>query len=193
MAFETQVDDEIGVSTNAGGRSTFQNVGRTQRRGAELAARWAPDARWRTALAATWLDARYRDAFLACAGIPCTAPTVGVPAGNRVAGTQRASGFAELAWRGAAWGEWALEVRGVARTAVNDVNSDFAPGHALVGLRWSKVYGLGSHHRLELLVRLDNAFDRVHVGSVIVGDANGRFFEPGAPRNALLALRLVGF
>jgi MYXO-CTERM domain-containing protein len=28
----------------------------------------------------------------------------------------------------------------------------------------------------------------VHVGSVIVGDANGRFFEPGAPRNTLLAL-----
>ena len=35
-------------------------------------------------------------------------------------------------------------------------------------------------------------FDRAHVGSVIVGDANGRFFEPGAPRNTLLALRVVG-
>jgi hypothetical protein len=29
------------------------------------------------------------------------------------------------------------------------------------------------------------------VGSVIVGEANGRFFEPGAPRSGLLALRLV--
>ena len=190
--FETQVDDEIGVSTNAGGRSTFQNVGRTQRRGAELAARWAPAAGWRTVLAATWLDARYRDAFLTCAGIPCTAPTVGVPAGNRVAGTQRASGFVELAWRGATWGEWALELRGLARTAVNDVNSDFAPGYGVAGLRWSQTVTLGSRHRLELLVRLDNLFDRAHVGSVIVGDANGRFFEPGAPRNTLLALRVVG-
>jgi iron complex outermembrane receptor protein len=191
--FETRVDDEIGVSTNAGGRSTFQNVGRTLRRGAELAARWTPASGWRTALAATWLDATYRDAFLTCAGIPCNAPTVTVPAGNRVAGTQRLSGFAELAWRGAAWGEWALELRAVGRTAVNDVNSDFAPGYALLGLRWSKSYALGSRHTLELLARLDNAFDRVHVGSVIVGDANGRFFEPGAPRNALLAVRLVGF
>ena len=98
--FETRVADEIGVATNAGGRSSFQNVGRTLRRGAELAASWAPDARWRASLSATWLDATYRDAFLACAGIPCNAPTVPVPAGKRVAGTQRASGFAELVWRG---------------------------------------------------------------------------------------------
>ena len=39
---------------------------------------------------------------------------------------------------------------------------------------------------------MDNLFDRVYAGSLIVGDANGRFFEAGAPRNAMLALRLVG-
>ncbi len=191
--FQTRVADEIGVATNAGGRSTFQNVGRTLRRGAELSTSWAPSAAWRAALAASWLDASYRDTFLTCAGIPCNAPTVAVPAGNRVAGTQRASGFAELAWHGAAWGEWGIELRAVARTAVNDSNSDFAPGYGLVGLRWSKGYAIGGSLRLELLARLDNAVDRVYVGSVIVGDANRRFFEPGAPRNALLALRLIGF
>jgi iron complex outermembrane recepter protein len=191
--FQTRVADEIGVATNAGGRASFQNVGRTQRRGAEVAATWTPSARWRAALSATWLDATYRDGFLACAGIPCATPTVPVPAGNRVAGTQRASGFAELVWRGAAWGEWGLELRGGARTAVNDVNSDFAGGHGLVGLRWSKSYSLGGPLKLELLARLDNALDRAHVGSVIVNEANSRFFEPGSPRNALLAVRLLGF
>jgi iron complex outermembrane receptor protein len=191
--FQASVSDEIGVATNAGGRSTFQNVGRTLRRGVELSSQWAPSPAWRAALAATWLDASYRDSFLVCAGIPCNAPTVTVPAGNRVAGTQRASGFAELAWRGGAWGEWGLELRGMGRTAVNDVNSDFAAGYGLVALRWSKSYRFGEHLRLELLARLDNAFDRVYVGSVIVGDANGRYFEPGAPRNAMLALRLIGF
>ena len=190
--FETRVADEIGVATNAGGRSTFQNVGRTLRRGAELAAHWSPGPAWRAALAATWLDAAYRDSFLTCAGIPCTTPTVRVPAGNRVAGTQRASGFVELAWRDAAWGDWGLEWRGSARTAVNDVNSDFAAGHGLLALRWSKTYPLRPGLKLELLARLDNALDRAHAGSVIVGDANGRYFEPGAPRHALLALRLVG-
>jgi len=191
--FEARVADEIGVATNAGGRSSFQNTGRTLRRGAELAGHWQPAAAWRLALAATWLDARYRDGFLACAGIPCTAPSVPVPAGHRVAGTQRASGFAEASWRDAAWGEWGVELRGMARTAVNDANSDFAPGHAVMALRWRKAWMVSPGLQLELLARLDNALDRVHVGSVIVGDANGRFFEPGAPRSALLALRLTGF
>lgn len=195
--FQTKVDDEIGVATNAGGRSAFQNVGRTLRRGAELGSSWAPSAQWRVALSATWLDATYRDSFRTCTGIPCTQAsptnTAQVPAGNRVAGTQRASAFAELVWRGAAWGDWGLELRGVSRTAVNDTNSDFAAGYGLVGLRWSKAYTLGSGLRLELLARLDNAFDRVHAASVIVSEANGRFFESGAPRNALLAVRLVGF
>ena len=43
--FEAQISDEIGVATNAGGRSAFQNVGRTQRRGIELAAGWSPHRR----------------------------------------------------------------------------------------------------------------------------------------------------
>jgi len=193
VAFEARVADEIGVATNAGGRSSFRNTGRTLRRGAELAGHWQPAAAWRLALAATWLDARYRDAFLACAGIPCAAPSVVVPAGNRVAGTQRASGFAEAAWRDAAWGEWGIEWRGMARTAVNDANSDFAPGHAVMALRWRKAWTVSPGLQMELLARLDNVLDRVHVGSVVVGDANGRFFEPGAPRSALLALRLTGF
>ena len=44
--------------------------------------------------------------------------------------------------------------------------------------------------QLELLARIDNLTDRVYAASVIVNDANGRYFEPGAPRNALLGLRV---
>ena len=43
--------------------------------------------------------------------------------------------------------------------------------------------------RLELLARVDNVSNRRHVGSVVVNDANGRYFEPAAPRSALLSLR----
>jgi iron complex outermembrane recepter protein len=32
-------------------------------------------------------------------------------------------------------------------------------------------------------VRVNNVFDRKYAGSVIVGDANGRFFEPAPGRN----------
>ncbi|MFO1328410.1 MAG: TonB-dependent receptor [Rubrivivax sp.] len=190
--FDIQVDDEIVVATNSGGRSSFQNAGRTRRRGAELSATVEPAPAWRAQLSATWLDATYRDAFRTCAGIPCTTPTQLVAAGNRVAGTQRASAFGELAWRGGAWGDWGVEWRAAARTAVNDANTDFAPGYATLALRWSQRWALSAGWRAELLARLDNATDRAYVGSVIVSEANGRYFEPGAARNALLALRLIG-
>ncbi len=50
------------------------------------------------------------------------------------------------------------------------------------------VAGLGE---LQWLVRVDKAANRVHVGSVIVNDANGQFFEPGAPRAWLTSARWV--
>ncbi|MBI5257600.1 MAG: TonB-dependent receptor [Burkholderiales bacterium] len=191
--FTARVDNEIGVLSNSGGRSSFQNVGRTQRAGAELAGQWQAAPALRVQAAATWLQARYRERFLTCSGVPCTVPNLPVAAGNRIAGTQRTSGYAELAWQPAArlaWpGELALEWRAVGRTPVNDANSDFAAGYALANLRWRFVQPLTSSDSFELLARLDNLFDRLHAGSVIVNDGNARFFEPGAPRSALLSVR----
>ena len=153
--------------------------------------RWRFAPTWRTQLALTLLDATYRDGFLACAGVPCTAPTVPVPAGNRIVGTQRGNAFAELVWQPAGATELALEARAASATAANDTNTQFAPGYALINLRASQRYPLGDGMALELLARLDNVTDRVYAGSVIVNDANGRFFETGAPRSALLALRCL--
>lgn len=193
--FRIGTDDEIGIQSNAGGRQSFRNVGRTQRSGAELAAAWRMHPAWRSSLALTWLAAEYRDAFLACAGIPCAAPTVPVNAGNRIAGTQRTSAFAELAWRGAGDAplEAAVEWRAQGRTAVNDVNSDFAAGYGVAHLRLLRQQPLdgSTQQRLEWLLRIDNLADRRYAGSVVVNDANGRFFEPAAPRSLLLAVRLV--
>ena len=189
-AFDVRVADEIGIATNAGGRSAFQNVGRTSRQGAELSLRWQPAARWQAQAAATWLDARYRDSFLVCAGVPCNSPTLTVPAGNRVAGTQRSSGFAALAWQSPGYGEFALEWRAAGNTVVNDRNTEAAPGYGLWGLRWSNQVELGGAWRGQWLLRVDNAADRRYAGSVIVNDANGRFYETGAPRQVMLSLRL---
>ncbi len=188
--FRIEVDDEIGVATNAGGRSAFQNVGRTERSGAELSLAWRFAPAWRTQLSLTLLDATYRDGFLACAGIPCSAPTVPIPAGNRIVGSQRGNAFVELVWRPAAATELALEVRAASGTAANDSNTQFALRYALANLRASQRYTLAEGVTLELLARLDNLADRVYVGSVIVNDANGRHFEAGAPRSVLLSVRV---
>lgn len=193
--FEIHTRDEIGVATNAGGRSAFQNVGRTRREGVEVSGDWQLSPSWSTSWAAHALRARYRDNFLVCAGIPCTAPSVQVPAGNRIAGASPGQLWAEAAWHGGTWGVWGLEVRGVAGYFANDRNSAAAavPGYGLAALRWSRTWWLGPEgSRLETLVRVDNLFDRRHAASVIVNDANDRYFEPGAPRQWLLALRYTG-
>jgi iron complex outermembrane receptor protein len=127
--FETRVDDEIGVATNAGGRSTFQNVGRTLRRGAELAGRWQPAAAWRW----RWRRPGWTPATATPSSPAPASPARRPPCRCRPATAWPArsvpAALPKLAWRGAAWGEWALELRGMARTAVNDANSDFAPGY----------------------------------------------------------------
>jgi iron complex outermembrane receptor protein len=188
--FAIDTDNEIGVATNAGGRSSFQNVGRTRRYGVEAASAWRLSASLRAQANVTLLHAQYRDDFLICSTIPCTVPNTPVAAGNRIAGTQRAIGAAELAWRpGAVPGEFALEWRGQGSTPVNDSNTDAAGGFGLVSLRWSADWALTESGKLQTLLRVDNVTDRHVVGSVIVNDANGRFFEPAAPRSVLLSLR----
>lgn len=186
--FDAQTENEIGIATNQGGRSTFRNVGRTQRRGVELSLATPLAEGWRAALSATWLDATYRDGFAVCAGVPCATPTVPVPAGNRIAGTLSRSAFAELAWTPVQPLELALEARGQGRLPVNDVNSDFAAGFGLLALRarWQQPLAVG---HLELLARAENLADRRVAGSVIVNEGNGRFFEPVPGRGWLLAVR----
>ena len=171
--FDARTDDEIGVRSASGGRTTFQNIGRTQRRGAELSLRWPLAEHWRAQLALTWLDATIVDSAV-------------VPVGARIAGTTRSLGFAELAWRPTASLDVALEARAQSSVAVNDANTVLAPGVGLLALRsrWDVPLGPG---RLSLLARLDSLADRAYVGSVIVNDGNGRFFEPGPPRSWLLS------
>ncbi|MGZ8272376.1 MAG: TonB-dependent receptor family protein [Burkholderiaceae bacterium] len=173
--FDARTDDEIGVASSSGGRTTFRNVGRTKRQGAELDLRWRVSDRWRAQMAATYLDATYLDGLL-------------VTAGNRIAGTQQASGYAEVAWEPVPRAEVALEGRAQSDVPVDDANSDFAEGFGLLSLRARWQFDLGPG-QIDLLGRIDNLADRRVIGSVIVNDANGRFFEPAAGRTWLISAR----
>jgi iron complex outermembrane recepter protein len=86
-------------------------------------------------------------------------------------------------------GEFAAEWRAQGSTPVDDLNSDFAAGFGVVGLRWGAEWPVTDSGKLQLLARLDNLFDVRYSGSVIVNEANRRFFETGAPRNGLLSAR----
>lgn len=186
--FEARTEDEIGIATNRGGRSTFRNVGRTQRQGAEIDLRWRITPQWRAQMALTALEATYVDGFFVCRSLPCLNPDLPVPAGNRIAGTLARSGFAEVAWQPRPAVEIGLELKGQGRLPVNDVNSDFASGFGLLALRaqWRLNLGAG---RLDLLARIDNLADRRVAGSVIVNEGNSRFFEPAPGRSGLVSAR----
>lgn len=194
--FEARTSDEISVATNSGGRSSFQNVGRTTRSGFELGSAWRFNPDWRAVFSFTWLSARYNDNFLTCASTPPCGPAFAgsqatVPAGNRIAGTSPHSAYAELAWKplGARGPEVAGELRLQDSVAVNDRNTDFAGGWSTLALRATQRWDLGGGSAIDALLRVDNVFDRTYAGSVIVNEGNARFFEPGAPRSWLLGVK----
>ena len=180
-AFETHTTDEIVTQTNVGGRSTFQNAGATRRRGIELSAAADLGSDLRLQGAYTWLDARYRDPFQTCAGVPCTTPTLTIPADNRIPGTASNSFYASLAWTPPLGFRGGLEARALSKVWVNDANTDAAAGYATFSGYLGYLARIGTVE-LSGFGRIDNLFDRNYVGSVIVGEGNGRFFEPAPGR-----------
>ncbi|HEX4872470.1 MAG TPA: TonB-dependent receptor [Nevskiaceae bacterium] len=187
--FRADAEDELVVAANSGGRQSFANAGRSRRQGVELGlVQRAGPLRLQAAL--TGLDARYRDAFLTCGPPPCSAPSVTVASGNRLPALPRWNAYTELSldpapgWAGVAA---ALELSARDAVLANDLNSARAPGYALLALRLERRLPLGGGD-LALRLRVDNLLDRDYAGSVIVNEANQRFFEPGSPRSLLLGL-----
>ncbi len=185
--FRADTDDELAVARNVGGRSSFRNAGRARREGFELLASLPFAIDWRIDLAGTWLDASFRDAFPICTGAGCTDPSVLVPAGTAIPGTARQQGFVRLQWTPGDW-TFAFEATGNDSIPANDTGTAHAPGYVLAHIEAAREWPLRSG-TLRGFVRIDNAFDHAYIGSVIVNEGNGRFYEPGPGRGLLLGLR----
>src|SRR5579863_6605636 len=116
--FQTLTQNEIVVDTNLGGRSTYQNSGRTRRRGAEGALDWHLADPWHLQLAYTYVEATYRDAYDTCTSAPCSVPTVPVAAGNRLPGVPKNDAFATLHYGREAGAQFALDAQLLSTVAV---------------------------------------------------------------------------
>jgi iron complex outermembrane receptor protein len=183
--FNTQTHDEIVVDTNLGGRSTYQNAGRTTRRGAEGSLDWRFASPWHLQLAYTYVQATYTDAYDTCTTAPCAVANVLVPAGNRLPGVPKNDAYGVLRC-GDERGPFATaSAQYVSTVAVNDVNSVFAGGYALFGAS-AGYAGTLPRAGWNLFVRVNNLFNRHYVGSVIVDDSNSRYFETAAPFGVLV-------
>ncbi|MBU4610667.1 TonB-dependent receptor [Achromobacter sp. GG226] len=176
--FQTRTEDEIVTAVASGGRSTFQNAGRTRRHGAELSWAGALVGDWQLRASYAWLDARYRDDV--CAPAACGQNPI--VSGNRIPGIARHTAFAALDWAPPEGWRAGVDVRYQDQVFVNDANEDAAPSYlvagASVGYRWRQ-----GPWSWDAFGRVDNLFDRKYAGSVIVNDGNGRFFESAPGRN----------
>lgn len=187
--FHADTRDELVVATNSGGRATYQNAGRTRRLGVEAGATAALSSQLELSLAYTWIEAEVREPYFACTGVPCTVPETRIEKGNRLPGVPESSFYGTLHWGADTGWQASVDAQYMAAVPVNDVNSEAAPSYALVGVSGAYVRDF-PHLRLRGFVTVDNLFDRDHVGSVIVNDGNGRYYEPGAELSVLAGIRL---
>jgi len=188
-AFRADTRDELAVASNSGGRSTYRNIGDARRQGFEAAVLWPLSHGWMLDFAGTWMQAEYRNDFLACAGSPCPAPTVPVAAGADIPGVPRAWASLGFEWQsGAGW--WTrLGARHVGSVLVDSARALRADGYTVVDAEASYKFAMLGSASCAFL-RLENLFDQHYAGSVIVGEANGRYFEPAPGRSLFAGLDL---
>jgi len=173
--FQTNTDNELVVDSSSGGRAVYKNAGETRRRGVELGfdQQFAMD--WRLKMAWTLLDATYRNETCSASG-SCT------PAGNRLPGIARNMGYASLEYAPESGWHAGADIRFMSSIQANDANDAQAATYTVASLNSGYRFNW-SQWSLDLFGRVDNLFDRQYVGSVIVNEGNGRYFEPAPGRN----------
>lgn len=181
--FRADTRNELAVAANFGGRSSYRNIGRSRRQGAELSLQGELGGGWRLRLGATHVQAYFRDAFLT------GTPAVRVPAGTRIPGVPQNDGSLRIERGGPLGWRMGVEWQGVGAVTVNDRGDERAPGYVLTGIDVGYGLVLGGA-RLHLSARMDNLFDRRAIGSVIVNESNGRYDEPAPGRTLMLGAQL---
>jgi len=185
--YHVRVDNEAVVDINVNGAASYKNA-QTQRDGAE----WNLDSRLSPTLSGK-LSITLLHAFFINPGATTTvvgpaASSLPVPAGNILPGVAEKYAYAELAWDPLPGLSTAAEFTARGRMFVEDSNTQMpAPGYAIASWRLL-LHQEVSGWKLKEFARVDNLFDRTYVGSVIIGDAFGRYYEPAPGRNGLLGI-----
>lgn len=178
--FQTNTDNEIVVDSSSGGRTSFKNAGKTRRQGMELGLDQQFGESWRLKAAWTWLDATYRTNV--CDDASCN--------GNRIPGIARNMGYASFGYQPEQGWYAGSDIRYMSDIMANDENTAKAPSWTVVGLTTGYKWSYGRMD-MDLFGRIDNLFDREYVGSVIVNESNGRYYEPAPGRNYGIGLNLA--
>jgi iron complex outermembrane receptor protein len=167
--FQTWTRDEIMAKNTAFGRTVYENLGNTKRQGVELAWDKSFAGSGVAQVAYTWIDAKVNSTD---AGIP---------------GIAKNMLFTSVAWRPKQGWQAGADWRFMDTVAATTNNVAYAPAYSTAAIYtgykfdWDK-WQFGA------FARVDNLFDREYVGSVILNDANGRYYEPAPGRNWTLSV-----
>ena len=200
--FHITAENELTTALSDSGKTAYVNATNTRRQGAELSWQglWSPH--WRTLTSVSLLQAEYTGAFTSYSKSGSTITSKTVPAGNRLPGIPDQQLFASLQWAQNGFASksrlgapgWSSSLDWIARSGLwaSDANdaASWAPGYGVLNfkLRHRSDWGRA---QLETWLGIDNLTDRQTVGSVIVNQASGQYFEPGLPRQWVLGLRLL--
>ena len=188
--FLTHTNDEIVVVSDAGGRTTYQNAGRTRRSGAQGSLEYHFLPQWHAQLAYTYVDAVYIDAFHTCSVVPCKIPTLLVRSGNRLPGVPRSNAYAKVSWgRRLGW-HASLSGQYLSDIPANETNTAHAGAYSVFNLSGGYRTTFGAQ-RLEVFLRLNNLLNRHYVAAVIVNQSSGAYFEPAPGLNVLAGVSLT--
>jgi iron complex outermembrane receptor protein len=204
--FKIDTDDEIVLQQQSGGRSVFQNVKSSERKGFELSLDSKFDNGIGTYLAYTYLDAEFSSDFRACKpfvggntacniNAPAAAGTPGnsggelIKSGADIPGTFKQTLYGEVSWKYEPMGfSTALEARANSKTYVAfKPQYGKADGYAVAAWRGGFTQKV-NNWKFNEFVRIENLFDKEYVGSVRIADLNGRYYEPAPGRNWLLGV-----
>ena len=206
--YKIDTRNEISLFQQTAGRSIFQNVDSSERKGLELSIDTRLNDNLKAFLAYSYLDAEFTSAFTSCKpftvtngttckpGISTTqsdssivAQTETISAGAKIPGTYKHTFYGELQWNYQPLGySAAVEARAFSNTNVA-FKDDYghANGYAIASLRTGFKQNF-SNWRISEFLRVDNIFDKEYVGSIRVADLNENYFEPAPTRNYLLGI-----
>jgi len=174
--FQIKTEDEITVASNNAGRTSYQNATRTLRRGLELGIHSELTDHLSGQLAYTKLSATYDKDFNL------------IRKGRHLPGVAEQTLYGELAFRPQEGATLALEGFFRSKLYVEDSNQQkAAPGYSQFNLRGRLEQSFGGLTFGQTL-RVDNLAGKQAIGSVIVGQAQGRYYEPAPGRTVYAGL-----
>jgi iron complex outermembrane receptor protein len=174
--FYVHTVNEVAVAANASGRSVYENIPETQRRGAEAELQGDLTHGFSLQLAYTYIQALTLQSYVSCSTVPCV-PTL-VAAGHRIPAVPAGTFYSGLTWQYQPAGlSVTLAAIGHSQMYANDLNTAVAGGYWLFNFHAAFEQDVPHWHLTESF-RIDNLLNRGYVGSVIVNETNSRFFEP---------------